>query len=98
MNLQGRYNKVLLYNESCQIQLTSNFFVTFATFDFKALPVSDGLFTGTVIRSTGSVAHDMHVFTVKAPGEQRYAWDYLRPERMIPAAEAFGPAQAACVR
>ncbi len=64
----------------------------------KALPVSDGLFTGTVIRSTGSVAHDMHVFTVKAPGEQRYAWDYLRPERMIPAAEAFGPAQAACVR
>jgi branched-chain amino acid transport system substrate-binding protein len=62
----------------------------------KALPVTDRLFTGTVIRATGSVAHDMHLFTVKAPGEQRYPWDYLRDERLIPAAEAFGPAQSAC--
>ena len=62
----------------------------------KAMPVRDALFSGTSIRGNGSVAHDMHVFTVKAPGEQRYPWDYLSRVRTVPALEAFGPAPAAC--
>lgn len=62
----------------------------------KALPVDDTVFSGTVIRGNGSVAHDMQVFVVKAPGERRYAWDYLRRVQTVPALDAFGPAAPSC--
>ena len=62
----------------------------------KAAPVADMLFSGTVIRANGSVAHDMHVFAVKTPAEQRYPWDYLTRLRTVSAMDAFGPVDNAC--
>ena len=92
MTQAGTYTAVLHYLRSAGGVRDG----TAAVARMKARPVTDGLFTGTVIRPTGSVMHDMHLFTVKTPAEQRYQWDYLRDDRMIPAAQAFGPAQAAC--
>ena len=62
----------------------------------KSLPAEDALFGRSTVRANGSVAHDMHLFQVKAPGESAGAWDYYRKLRTVPAAEAFGPPAAAC--
>ena len=60
----------------------------------KRLPAGDALFGRSELRANGSVAHPMHLFRVKAPGESRGAWDYYTPLRTTPASEAF--AAAAC--
>lgn len=63
----------------------------------KRIPVRDPLFGRSILRANGSVAHDMHLFRVKAPAESRGGWDYLAALRTIPAAEAFRPVdQSGC--
>ena len=58
----------------------------------KRLPAEDALFGRSDLRANGSVAHPMHLFSVKAPGESRGPWDYYTRLRTTDAAEAFGPA------
>jgi len=41
------------------------------------------------MRADGRVLYDLDLYQVKAPAEQRYAWDYYRPVRTIPADQAF---------
>ena len=63
----------------------------------RALPAEDALFGRSTIRPNGAVAHPMHLFRVKAPGESRGPWDYYRPLRTIPAEQAFSsPAASGC--
>jgi branched-chain amino acid transport system substrate-binding protein len=63
----------------------------------KRLPVDDQVFEASMIRWNGSVAHPMHLFRIKAPGESGGEWDLYRYLRTIPADVAFGsPAEAGC--
>ena len=59
----------------------------------KAGVAEDALFGRSDVRRDGSVAHPMHLFRVKAPGESRGAWDYCAPVRTVEAGDAFGVAE-----
>jgi branched-chain amino acid transport system substrate-binding protein len=37
------------------------------------------------------MVHDMYLAQVKTPEESKYAWDYLKILKVIPAADAFLP-------
>ncbi len=37
------------------------------------------------------MVHDMYLWEVKKPAESKYAWDYLKLVKTIPAAQAFMP-------
>lgn len=50
----------------------------------------------TTMRGDGRVLHDLTLYRVKAPGEQKAPWDYLAPIGAIPASDAFLPAAPAC--
>ena len=42
-------------------------------------------------RADGRMVHDMYLWEVKKPSESKYAWDYLKLVKTIPAAQAFMP-------
>ena len=50
--------------------------------------VADELFGVSDVRPGGSVAHTMHLFRVKTPGQSRAEWDYYEPLRGVN--DAFG--------
>ncbi len=65
--------------------------------EMRTLPIDDGLFANSSIRTDGRVIHDMYLFQVKSPAESKEPWDYLTLRRTIPAAEAFRPmAEGGC--
>jgi branched-chain amino acid transport system substrate-binding protein len=57
----------------------------------KATPTDDPLFGKGTIRADGRKMHPMHLYTVKAPSESRYPWDYYAYKATIPAEVAFRP-------
>lgn len=62
----------------------------------RALPVA---FFGrpATMRADGRVLYDVNLYRVKRPDESRGPWDYFSALGSIPAAEAFLPANPACV-
>ena len=63
----------------------------------KTMPTDDPLFGKGYIRADGRKMHPMHLFTVKAPAESRYPWDYYAYKATIPAEVAFRPmAEGGC--
>ena len=57
----------------------------------KRMPTDDDAFGAGSIRVDGRVIHPSFLWQVKAPGESKYPWDYLKPLATTPAAEAFRP-------
>ena len=57
----------------------------------KRVPTDDDAFGAGSIRADGRVIHPSFLWQVKAPGESKYPWDYLKPLATTPAAEAFRP-------
>jgi len=63
----------------------------------KAAPVDDFFAHDGKIRADGLMVHDTRLFQVKAPGESKYPWDYLKLIATIPADQAFPPlSQSKC--
>ena len=58
----------------------------------KATPINDFMTKNGSIREDGRVLRDYYVFRVKKPSESKGEWDLLAQTMMIPAAEAFPPA------
>jgi branched-chain amino acid transport system substrate-binding protein len=58
------------------------------TFDYFGHPAR--------VREDGRVMFDLTLYRVKSPDQSRYAWDYYQPVRVIPAEQAFLPANPAC--
>ena len=58
----------------------------------KRVPAEDALFGASEVRANGGVAHPMHLFRVKAPGESAGGWDFYQRLRTTPADQAFGRA------
>jgi branched-chain amino acid transport system substrate-binding protein len=59
--------------------------------EMKKLPTEDKLFGKGMIREDGREIHPMYLVEVKKPAESKYAWDYLKVRKTIPADEAFRP-------
>ncbi len=57
----------------------------------KQDPIKDVLGDGGTIREDGRVIRDLHYVEVKSPAESKYAWDYYRLLRDIPAAQIYRP-------
>ena len=57
----------------------------------REMPVEDMFAHGGVLRTDGRMVHDMYLAEVKAPGDSKEPWDYLKIVRTIPGEEAFGP-------
>ena len=51
----------------------------------------------TQVRSDGRVLHDLVLYRVKTPAESHAPWDYLAPIGTVAAADAFLPANPACL-
>ena len=60
----------------------------------RDVPPEDDAFGPGIIRRSGSVIHDMHLFQVKRPGESLGRWDYYDLRRTTGAEAAFGPERA----
>jgi branched-chain amino acid transport system substrate-binding protein len=54
-------------------------------------PFEDFFARNARLLPNGRLIHDMLTARVKAPGEQRYTWDYYEVLGVVPAAEAFRP-------
>ena len=57
----------------------------------KELPTDDPLFGKGTIRIDGRKIHPMYLFEVKAPADSKYAWDYYKVVRTIPADQVWRP-------
>ena len=57
----------------------------------REMPINDMFAKNGRIRADGRMVHDMYLWEVKSPAESRYPWDYLKPIKTIPAAQAFMP-------
>ena len=57
----------------------------------REMPINDMFAKGGRIRADGRMVHDMYLWEVKKPSESKYAWDYLKLVKTIPAAQAFMP-------
>ena len=57
----------------------------------RKMPVNDMFAKNGTIRADGRMVHDMYLWEVKKPSESKYAWDYLKLVKTIPAAQAFMP-------
>jgi branched-chain amino acid transport system substrate-binding protein len=55
----------------------------------KSIPCDDSVFGSGSIRVDGRKLHPMLLLQAKTPAESRYAWDYMRVVRSIPAKTAF---------
>lgn len=63
----------------------------------RELPINDMFTSNGRIRADGRMVHDMYLWEVKSPAESKYAWDYLKLVKTIPAAQAFMPLeQSSC--
>jgi len=63
----------------------------------RELPINDMFAKNGKIRADGRMMHDMYLWEVKKPSESKYAWDYLKPVKTIPAEQAFMPlSQSTC--
>ncbi len=63
----------------------------------RELPINDMFAKNGKIRVDGRMMHDMYLWEVKSPSESKYAWDYLKPIKTIPAEQAFMPlSQSTC--
>jgi branched-chain amino acid transport system substrate-binding protein len=57
----------------------------------REMPINDMFAKNGRIRADGRMVHDMYLWQVKTPAESKYAWDYLKAVKTIPAAQAFMP-------
>jgi branched-chain amino acid transport system substrate-binding protein len=63
----------------------------------REMPINDMFARNGKIRVDGRMVHDMYMWEVKSPAESKYAWDYLKLIKTIPAEQAFMPlAQSTC--
>ncbi len=63
----------------------------------REMPINDMFAKNGKIRVDGRMVHDMYLWEVKSPTESKYAWDYLKLIKTIPAEQAFMPlSQSTC--
>ncbi|WP_341988222.1 ABC transporter substrate-binding protein [Azorhizobium sp. AG788] len=95
MGQAGTYSAILHYLNAVKAAATTDTEKVVA--QMKATPVNDFFAKNGHIRADGRMVHDLYVLQVKAPGESKYPWDYLKLIRTIPGDAAFRPlAEGGC--
>ncbi len=87
----GVYSSVMHYLKAIQAAGTDETSAVVAK--MKATPVNDFFAKNATIRADGRLMHDMYLMQVKKPTESRYPWDYYAVRQVIPAEQAFLPAE-----
>lgn len=91
----GDYSSTLHYLKAVQAARTDDPDAVSAK--MREMPINDMFAKNGKIRVDGRMMHDMYLWEVKSPSESRYAWDYLKLIKTIPAEQAFMPlAQSTC--
>ena len=85
----GDYSSTLHYLKAVQAAGTDEPDAVSA--QMRKMPVNDMFARNGTIRADGRMVHDMYLWEVKKPAESKYAWDYLKLVKTIPAAQAFMP-------
>lgn len=91
----GDYSSTLHYLKAVQAARTDDPDAVSAK--MREMPINDMFAKNGKIRADGRMMHDMYLWEVKSPSESKYAWDYLKLIKTIPAEQAFMPlAQSTC--
>jgi branched-chain amino acid transport system substrate-binding protein len=91
----GDYSSTMHYLKSVQAARSDDADAVSAK--MREMPINDMFAKNGKIRVDGRMVHDMYLWEVKKPAESRYAWDYLKLIKTIPAEQAFMPlAQSTC--
>lgn len=85
----GVYSSVMHYLKAVKAANTDEAGAVMAK--MRELPVQDFFAKNGKLRADGRMIHDMYLMQVKKPAESKYAWDYYRVVRTIPADQAFQP-------
>ncbi len=91
----GDYSSTMHYLKAVQAARTDDPDAVSAK--MREMPINDMFAKNGKIRADGRMMHDMYLWEVKSPSESKYAWDYLKLIKTIPAEQAFMPlAQSTC--
>lgn len=91
----GDYSSTMHYLKSVQAARSDDPDAVSAK--MRELAINDMFAKNGKIRVDGRMMHDMYLWEVKKPSESKYAWDYLKPVKTIPAEQAFMPlSQSTC--
>lgn len=85
----GDYSSTLHYLKAVQAAGSDD--ADAVSVKMREMPINDMFAKGGQIRVDGRMVHDMYLWEVKKPSESKYAWDYLKLVKTIPAAQAFMP-------
>jgi branched-chain amino acid transport system substrate-binding protein len=85
----GDYSSTLHYLKAVQAAGSDD--ADAVSVKMREMPINDMFAKGGQIRADGRMVHDMYLWEVKKPSESKYAWDYLKLVKTIPAAQAFMP-------
>lgn len=89
------YSAVLHYLKAVQAAGTTDTKAVLAK--MRELPVNDPMTKNAMLRADGRLMRDIHMATVKTPAESKGEWDYFKIGDLIPADQAFRPAdQSPC--
>jgi len=86
----GVYSSVMHYLKAIQAAGTDETPAVVAK--MKGNPVNDFFAKNARVRADGRLMHDVYLMQVKKPAESRYPWDYYAVRQVIPAEQAFLPA------
>ena len=90
----GVYSEVMHYLNAVKAAGTDDADKVMAK--MREMPVNDFFAKNARIGADGLLRHDMYLAQVKSPAESKYAWDYYKIVKTIPAAEAFQPPDPKC--
>ncbi|ALG72640.1 ABC transporter permease [Azospirillum thiophilum] len=55
----------------------------------RSMPITDMMMKDAKIAANGRILNDMYLAQVKTPAESKYAWDYFKIVKTVPAAQAY---------
>ena len=95
MNQAGVYSAVRHYLKAVQEIGTDDADKVAAK--MRSMPITDMMMKEAKIAANGRIFDDMYLAQVKTPAESKYAWDYFKIVKTVPAAQAYiDPKDSGC--
>ncbi|WP_372394726.1 ABC transporter substrate-binding protein [Azospirillum sp. HJ39] len=87
MNQAGVYSAVRHYLQAVKEAGTDDTDKVAAK--MRSMPITDMMMKDAKIAANGRIFNDMYLAQVKTPAESKYAWDYFKIVKTVPAAQAY---------
>ncbi|CAO3451652.1 ABC transporter substrate-binding protein [Azospirillum largimobile] len=95
MNQAGVYSAVRHYLKAVQEIGTDD--ADNVAAKMRSMPITDMMMKEAKIAANGRIFDDMYLAQVKTPAESKYAWDYFKIVKTVPAAQAYiDPKDSGC--